>query len=143
MSGVVAKLRAGKRKRLRIKSNKGKIRKGEEMVELDRLLKEIRLKMAENPTFDYDELLEYESGKNYDIYATVDLAGAFVKDNRIKILARMISSQFHEDVIETALANIENAVKKRVPELIPGTRAEDLDVYLYDVENGEDIQSPR
>lgn len=109
------------------------------MEKLDETLKDLRIKMAEDPAFSVEEILERESGKSYEIYGEMELTGAFEKEGRIKVLVRLYECMAHQDVIEEAFEVFEDGVEERMSEVSSEIDIDDMDIYLIDAAYQEDI----
>lgn len=105
----------------------------------EKTLKNLRIQMAEDPKFSVEDALPREAGKSYEISGEMEFVGAFQKNERIKVLARLYNYEVHEDIIEEALQVFEDELINRVNELVSDTGPEEVDVYLADAVSREDI----
>lgn len=103
---------------------------------------ELRMKLAVSPEFHAERLIEHDVGELWEVSARVEFVGAFTREGKITVLARA-----HECVVpvrnpEWGYERLEEAVKERLLKLVPSLKPEELQVWLYDVENGNDIAPP-
>lgn len=74
---------------------------------------------AEEPELEYEEIIQDELGKFYEIYAKLQLVGAYLEKGEVCVLVRITEPIIHEDVEEEAYSGFYKEILKRILPHVP------------------------
>lgn len=109
---------------------------------LKSLLKEVRMKLAENPKFDVGGLVEQEPGELWEASARGEFIGAFFRDGELIILARMLECIVPARDPQWGYEQIREHLRDQILKLIPILKSEKFQLWIYDVMEGDDLSPP-
>lgn len=109
-------------------------------MSIEEIVGKVLLAIAQERKVEYEDTFCFEEGKSYDVYADIELVGAYVEENEIRIIGRIKKSIIHEDIIEsvnkTLCDQVMNSILKAEPvllrmvKLVPSIRG--IRVLLYE-----------
>jgi len=71
----------------------------------EEIIRKVLSAIAQSRKVKYEDTLSFEEGKLYDIYTDIELVGAYIEENEIRIIGRIKESTIHEDIIESESVN--------------------------------------
>lgn len=93
------------------------------MVNLISVLEGIRIRFAEPQSMNFEETWVFEEGGTvtYSVFIEYKLIGAFLEENRIKVVVNIKRFDCSEDVFDIAIEAFEKNVKAEIVKRIPET----------------------
>lgn len=76
-----------------------------ELVESGEIVRKVLSAIGREPRLKYNDMFDFEEGKHYEVYADIELVGAYVEENEIIIVGRIKESIIHEDIIDNESIN--------------------------------------
>lgn len=93
-----------------------------EPVESGEILRKVLSAIGKEPRLKYNDMFEFEEGKLYEVYADIELIGAYLKENEIIIVGDIKESIIHQDIMDNESINkgLCDGVMKNILKAEPG-----------------------